>query len=278
MSDIITIAARRKAEIMLLLATVFWGWTFPVIKDAVAEVPVFAFLAVRFAISAVFMLLFSGVPSAQSLRMGGVLGLLLFAGFALQTFGLVYTSSANSAFITGFYLIWVMLAAGRNRRALLSVALAVCGLWFLTSPDAGINIGDLLTLACSLFFAWHLLVLAKLPAAASSAQLTAMQFGIVAALSFACSLIWEEGGWQWSWELIFAFALTSLGATVFAFWAQTHFQRRTTPMRAGVILLMEAVFAVLFSVAFYGETLAATALLGCALMFAAMLATVVHKH
>lgn len=263
---------------MLLLATVFWGWTFPVIKTAVSEIPVFAFLAVRFALSALFMLpLAGGVPSAKTAKTGIWLGVLLFGVFALQTFGLVYTSSANSAFITGFYLIWVMLAAARDWRALMSVLLAVCGLWFLASPDDGINIGDWLTLACSVFIAWHLLILAKLPEAASSAQLAMAQFVVVAVLSMLCSLAFEDFVWQWRGDWIFAFLLTSMGATVFAFWAQTHFQRRTTPIRAGVILVMESVFALLFAAAFYDERLTTSALIGCGLMLAAMLATIIRK-
>ncbi|MGI9337355.1 MAG: DMT family transporter [Gammaproteobacteria bacterium] len=274
--------ARRKAEWMLLMATVFWGWTFPVIKEAISEIPVFAFLAVRFALSALCMLPMAGaaggMPSMQTTKTGIWLGILLFGVFALQTWGLVYTSSANSAFITGFYLIWVMLAAARDRRALISVLLAVGGLWFLTSPaDGGINTGDWLTLGCSVFIAWHLLILSRLPEAASSAQLAAAQFAVVALLSLLCSLIWEDFRWQWRADWLFAFLLTSLGATVFAFWAQTHFQRRTTPIRAGVILVMESVFALLFAAALYKEPLTPTALIGCGLMLTAMLTTIIRK-
>lgn len=271
--------ARRKAELMLLLATVFWGWTFPVIKTAVSEIPVFAFLAVRFALSALLMLpLAGGMPTMQTAKTGIWLGVLLFAVFALQTWGLVYTSSANSAFITGFYLIWVMLAAARDIRALASVMLAVAGLWFLASPgDGGVNIGDWLTLACSVFIAWHLLALARLPEAASSAQLAMAQFVVVALLSLLCSLVWEDFRWQWRGDWIFAFLLTSVGATVFAFWAQTHFQRRTTPIRAGVILVMESVFALIFAAAFYDEEITTAALIGCTLMLAAMLMTITRK-
>ena len=160
----------------------------------------------------------------------------------------------------------------------MSILFALAGLWFLTSPgEGGINIGDWLTLGCSVFIALHLLVLAKLPAAASSAQLATIQFAVVAILSAICALILEDYDWQWRANLIFAFALTSLGATVFAFWAQTHFQRRTAPIRAGVILVMESVFAVIFSAAFYDETLTTSALIGCALMLTAMLTTVLRK-
>ncbi len=268
--------SRRNAEFALLLATVFWGWTFPVIKETVAQMPVFAFLAARFGLATLCMLPFSGLPPRRELRTGCFLGVLLFAVFALQTGGLVFTSSANSAFITGMYLVWVMLAAGRGRRAVFAVALALAGLWLLAAPDeSGMNAGDLLTLACSVFIAWHLLAIAKLPENANSAQLAAVQFAVVAALSFFASLFFEEGGgWKWNGDLLFAVLLTSLGATVFSFWAQTHFQRRTSAVRAGLIFVMESFFALLFSAAFYGEALTPRALAGGALMFAAMTATI----
>lgn len=296
-------SARATAEWMLAAATLFWGWTFPVVKDAVAHMPVFAFLAVRFALAAVLMLPLllraarrsagaAGEPaddrgegrgegggfSRRSLAAGGVLGLLLFSVFAFQTLGLERTSAAKCGFVTGLNVAWVALLSGAllrrgAARAWGATALAVGGLWLLTAPEASsFNFGDFLTLVCSLFIALHIMTLDRLGGKHSSAELAFTQFVVVALASLAASLAAEPRFFpaEWGGDLIFAFALTALGATVFSFWAQTHFQHRTTPLRAGLIFILEPAFATAFAVLFYGERLPPTAWLGAALMLGAM--------
>ena len=278
---------RAGAEWMLAAATLFWGWTFPVVKDAVEQMPVFAFLALRFALAALLMLPLlkrtrggmgvGGGISRQSLAGGGMLGILLFSVFAFQTLGLERTSAAKCGFVTGLNVAWVALLSGAllrrgAARAWAATAMAVGGLWMLTAPDSSsFNFGDFLTLICSLFIALHILALDRWGGRHSSADLAFLQFAFVALASLATSLVWEPRFFPevWSGDLIFAFALTALGATVFSFWAQTHFQHRTTPLRAGLIFILEPVFAAAFAVMFYGENLPPTAWAGAALMLGA---------
>lgn len=271
--------ARRAAEGMLLAATFFWGWTFPVMKEAVVAMPVFAFLAMRFALAGCLMTAFSRrPPPAAALPFGLSLGVALFLIFALQTWGLKYTSATNSGFITGLNVVWVLLARpGVWRKSLpqvVAVAAAVAGLWLLTSPSA-FNIGDLLTLGCSVCVAAHILMLARRCESESSADLAAIQFWTVAVFSALCSLFVDGTEWvsavSWDGQFFFALLLTAGGATVFSFWAQTHFQRRTTPLRAGLIFICEPVFAAAFAVGLYGERLPPQAWAGALLIFIAML-------
>ena len=273
-----TTPSRRVAEAMLLAATFFWGWTFPVVRDAVAEIPVFSFLFLRFSLAAGLMFaVVRRFPPPSEWRFGGALGALLFAVFAFQTWGLVHTSSANSAFITGLNVVWVLALSPGGRRAWPQAALAVCGLWLLASPSwDSFNIGDLLTLACSLFIALHLLLLARLDKGRSSGNLALVQFLAVAAASAALSAAFEPSLFpaKWSGELIFALLLTAGGATVFAFWVQTHFQRHTTAVRTGLIFICEPVFAAVFALGIYGEKIPVSALPGAALILAAMVWTV----
>lgn len=259
---------------MLLAATFFWGWTFPVVREAVADTPVFAFLALRFALAAAFMAPFvRRLPSLRAWRFGGALGAMLFLLFALQTWGLVFTSSANSAFITGLNVVWIfLLTPDGRRRAWLPLPPALAGLWLLTSPDAGaFNVGDFLTLLCSLCVAGHILLLARLDANRDSGELALIQFLVVAAASLVLSAATETPPQKWDGGLIFALLLTAGGATVFSFWVQTHFQRYTTARRAGLIFICEPLFAAVFAAGLYGETLSAAAWPGAALMLSAML-------
>jgi len=264
---------------MLVLATFFWGWTFPVVKEAVAVMPVFAFLTLRFSLAAVILFLFAGVRNGigwRDVKVGLFPGVLLFLSFAFQTMGLAHTSASKSAFITGLNVVWVAFIAARSRNAWIGVGLGVASLWVLTAPTTqATNIGDWLTLACSLFIAAHIIVLARLNQDGDSSGLAFVQFAVVAALSLPVSLWFEPALLppQWSGELVFALLLTAFGATVCAFWLQTHFQRRTTPLRAALIFILEPVFAAFFAVLFYREELPATAWAGGVLIMLAMAVT-----
>ena len=263
---------RRTAEIMLVLATLFWGWTFPVVKEAIAVMPVFAFLAVRFTLATLLMLPLTGIPKRRSLKTGILLGVLLFAAFAFQTLGLEHTSASKCAFITGLNVIWVAIATAHGARSWAAVSLGVSGLWLLTEPAGGLSVGDFLTLLCSFFIAAHILVLDRLTPNCSSGDLAIIQFAITALLCTLVSASFEDDVFPvWDGELIFALLLTAIGATVFSFWAQTHYQRHTTAVRAGVIFILEPVFAACFAVLFYGENpLSATAWIGAGAVLLAM--------
>ena len=272
---------RRRAEAMLLCATFFWGWTFPVVKDVVAQLPVFAFLFLRFTLAALLMLaIMRRLPSWAACKRSGIIGLALFLIFAFQTWGLVYTSSANSAFITGLNVVWIFFLGENNwRRALGPVLLALSGLWLLASPKfSQLNIGDVLTLITSFCVAWHILLLAKVKKTQNSADMALAQFIIVAALSLPLSIAFEPQllPEQWTTEIIFGLLLTASGATVFSFWAQTHYQRHTTALRAGLIFVCEPLFAAGFAIGLYGETMSLSALPGAGLMLAAMIWTILR--
>lgn len=261
---------------MLALATLFWGCTFPVVKDAINTMPVFVFLAIRFALAAVAMLPLTGFPRRAAIKTGTWLGVLLFFSFAFQTVGLSYTSAANCAFITGLNIVWLALLGARDRYAWTAVGLAVASLYFLTDPQQGFNLGDALTLICSLFIAAHTIALARLDNRAGSGELATVQFAVVSLLSLVGAFFSEPPLIPTAWDasIIFAFLLTVLGATVFSFWAQTHFQRYTTPLRAGLIFILEPLFATVFAVAFYDEILSESGGFGALLMLAAMVITI----
>ena len=284
------LSQRRIAEAMLMLATFFWGWTFPVIKDAVADVPVFAFLAIRFFLGAILLLPLVG-GKLRRLAPGGFavgfgLGAILFCGFALQTEGLARTSASNSAFLTGLTIVWIALLAGPlvgkkpSGRTAMCVAMSLAGLLLLTWRGAGeFNFGDALAIGCSVFFALHILGLDKWGGRHDAGALAFLQIATVSILSAIVSIAAESPPplSAFDGEIIFAFALTALGATVFAFWAQTHFQHRTTPARAGLIFILEPVFAAIFSALLYGERMGPHSLIGAILMLSAMAAAVLEK-
>ena len=218
-------------------------------------------------------------------------GVLLFLAFAFKLWPCQYIG-VRLRLYHRHDVVWVALLTEMNRRALLSATLAVVGLGLLTDPTKlsiqsgmGRNSDLYLLLVYRLAhyhprpLGRHIIILARLDDKAASTELAILQFVVIALLSLAASLGTEPRLLPESWnaQLIFAFAITTLGATIFAFWAQTHFQRRTTAMRASLIFIMEPLFAALFAVAFYGEQLAATATVGGLLIMLAMAVSVSKK-
>ena len=257
------------AEFMLATVTLFWGATFPIVKDAINEMPVMAFLWVRFAMAAVLLALIAGRTGFASLdrrgwRIGILLGTLLFLSYLFQTFGLDRTSSANAGFLTGLGVVWVPLMAGPLLKkpaafgSKIGVFLALIGLFLLTwHTPWTINFGDFLVVICSGFVALHIIGLDAFTKGYDARALTFVQIATMAVLGCFGSLVFEPVSWPqtWSSSLVFAFIVTSVFATAYAFWAMTTFQNRTTPTRAALIYTLEPVFAAIFSVWLAGDRL-----------------------
>lgn len=273
------------AEFILITVTVFWGGTFPLVKDAIREVPVMAFLWIRFALAALILLAWAGPAQVIALGSGGWLrglglGALLFLSYAFQTFGLAMTSSANTAFVTGLNVVWVPLLAGpvlgkpAAAGSRVGVVCALCGLFMLTYQQPWrLNPGDALVMVCSVFVALHILGLDAWTHGYDGRALTFVQIGTMAALALLGSAVFEPVTWprQWSPTLVWAVIICSVFATVYAFWAMTVFQKMTTPTRAALIYTLEPVFGALFSVLYAGERLSMIAWFGGALIVLGMI-------
>jgi len=277
----------------LLLVTAIWGTTFIMVKDAVVSTPVFTFLAIRFALASVAMLLLLrwprltrhlGVSSLGNpvplspLGPGILIGLFLFASYGFQTSGLQYTTPAKAAFITGLSVVIVPLLAALAWRkmpqpaALMGVLLATAGLALLSlNADLSVNRGDLLVLGCAVALALHILTTGAFAPRTDPLRLTAVQLLTVAVLSGLVALLWERPLTLPSGSVWFAAAFTGLLASTFAFGAQTVAQRFTSPTHTALIFVTEPVFAALFSWAVGRETLTARAWLGCGLILAGMM-------
>ncbi len=274
---------RLFAEFLLATVTVFWGATFPVVKEAVTLVPVLCFLWVRFALAALLLALLAGrglrTLDRRGIQRGVLLGMLLFLSYLFQTFGLEITSASNAGFLTGLNVVWVPLLAGpllgkpAAPGARAGVVLAVLGLLVLTWHwPWHLSLGDGLVVICSLFVALHILGLDSLTAGYDGRALAFVQIATMAVLGFLGSLAFEPVTWPRAWPatLVWALVITAVFATVYAFWIMTAFQRWTTPTRAALVYTLEPVFAALFAVLLAGEVLGVRALVGGALVVTGM--------
>ena len=263
---------------MLLTTTLIWGGTFGATKLLLQSgLEPMGLLTWRFGIAALaFLLIFfrriKTFLNRETLRSGLLLGLLLYAGFALQTIGLGYTSSSRSGFITALYVVMTPLLQifiGRSvpgKRVWVSVGLVTLGLWLLTSPAGGsvdgFNTGDLFTLFSALSFAFYIIALDRVGEEKDPVGLTALQLLVTALCCTIQSILtepWTSPSSGVDWSMILFLALL---ASVFTTWCQTTFQPRTTPGRAAIIYTMESVFAAIIGVGLLGEHLGVSGYVG----------------
>jgi drug/metabolite transporter (DMT)-like permease len=278
-----------KADLWLLLATFFWGVTFVAVKDAMVHTTPLAFLGTRFALAGLVLLPFcyKGLKTLDSTgwRDGVILGTFLFAGFAFQTAGLVYTTPTRSAFITGLSVILVpplsllMLKKKVGPWLYLGALLAAAGLYLLSRPEAGgFNRGDLLTACCAVCFAAEIVLVQVYTQRHGALPMLMVQVVTTVALSGALLWFLEKPSIKPSPALWLDLLVTSLLATVGALLIQFHFQKQTSATRAAVIYTLEPLFAALFSFLIFGERLNAASWLGAGMILGGMLASELGKE
>lgn len=276
-------ARRLRARAALLAATAIWGTSFVVVQKGLANLEPLHLLAFRFTLASLLLLpLLRGHWTPGLRRAGVTIGLLLFAGFVLQTYGLLWTTPSRSAFLTGLSVVLVPvvgLATGAYRPRFGPIAGTLCaaaGLWVLYRPEAGggsFNRGDALTIACAVAFAGHVVLVGRAVRRHPMAPLAVIQVLVVAALALPSLLLDPPSRQDFGGFAVPAILITGILSTALAFLAQFYAQRQLDAIEAGVILTLEPVFAALVSVALGVERWTPSLLLGGALVVAAMLLT-----
>ena len=266
------------ALLALVLVTAVWGVTFVQVKDAVALYPLFAFLAVRFWI-ATLTLAVPGLPRVRSLGRpgfvgGAFLGLLLAAGYTLQTAGLERTTVSSTGFITGMYVVLTPLIAlvlVRSRIGLSvwgGVALSTIGLAMLSGIHAGSVTGDLLVLAAAAVYSLQIVLMERYAPRYDAVAFTLVEMlaaGIaLAVVAAALGDLHLPHGWTvWG-----ALLVTGVFASALAFLVQTWAQRRTSATRTALAFTMEPVWTAFFGYTLAGDRLGLLGWGGCAVIMA----------
>jgi drug/metabolite transporter (DMT)-like permease len=274
------VAPRARAELALVGVTLLWGLSFNVVQSALADAPVWTFLALRFTLSTLVL----GVACRfRGPAVGLLPGLFLAAAYFFQTSGLLYTTPAKSAFLTAACTVLVPLGAMlvyRNRpgpHEALGVLMAMLGMGLMAFPRGApavesLNRGDLLTAACAAAFAGHILAVGHWARRVDPAGFILVQTGAVAALAWGACGVYGLGAIKWSGRLAAAVVFTALACTVAAYWVQAWAQRRTSATRTALIFSLEPVAAAATSWAVSGEVLAPRALWGALLILAGVVA------
>jgi len=265
----------------LVAVTAIWGYTFVPVQEAVAVYPLFAFLAVRFGISALVLAPFAWRP-LRTVSRGGVVaglgaGLLLATAYGLQTAGLNLTTVASTGFITGLYVVLTPLLALALFRtpvaaaAWAGVALSVAGLLLLGGVPGGSALGNALVLGNALAQSLQIVAMERFAPRYDARALTFLQMA-VACVAFAViagargELTVPHGGQVW-----YALVVTGVFAGALGYLVATWVQSRTTAARAALVFTLEAPFAALFGVLLLSERLGVAGWAGCGIMLAGIL-------
>jgi drug/metabolite transporter (DMT)-like permease len=270
-----------RALLVLVGVTAVWGVTFVQVKDAVALYPLFAFLALRFAIAGATL----AVPAAGRVRTLGrdgvrsavAAGALLGGGYALQTAGLERASVSSTGFITGMSVVltpllaFAVFRARAGAAAWLGVAVATVGLAMLAGVHGGSPVGDLLVLGGAALYALQIVLMERWAPRHDAIAFTLVEMLAACAGLLAVALARGEIRVPHGLTVWGALVVTGVFASALAFLAQMWAQRRTTATRTALAFSLEPVWAALFGVTLAGDRLGAIGWFGCAVIMGGIL-------
>ena len=272
------------SELAVVSAALMYGLTFKIVQDALTDVTPVGFIFIRFVFATMFLLPFAGHRIGRAVREPGArrrtllvacgaFGITGFLGYTFQNAGLQHTTTSNSAFITGLYVVFAPLVetvAERRRPAanvLLAVAGAVTGLFLLTGANFSLHQGDVYSLLCAFFFGWWIYLGGRY-AGFDPLVLAAGQMVVYVVL--AAPVVAIQGLGTLTRQAVLACAFTALLGSALAFWLQLWGQQRVEPSRAAVLLMCEPVAAGVVGY-LIGERIGVSGYVGAAVIFASML-------
>ena len=274
----------KLAKPMLFAAALIWGTSFFIMKNALDVMPVYYLLAIRFTAGAVLLSLVCWKKwkdfTADYLWRGAIIGGCLFLAYAVQTFGLSYTTPSKNAFLTAVYcvivpfLYWAVMKRRPDRYNIAAALLCVSGVGLVSlNGDLSVNIGDALTLICAFFYAAHIVAVAKVSPGKDIYLLTIFQFGFAAVYSWCFGILNETFPVEAITDpaVFLPLAYLCIMATTVALLFQNVGQIWSDPASASVILSLESVFGVICSVIFYGDQVTVPMAIGFVLIFVAVL-------
>lgn len=278
---------------LLFLTAFIWGTAFVAQSVGMDHIGPFTFNAVRSLVGGLALipviLVFNRRKSParrqteranrKVLLLGGVCcGLALGVASCLQQVGMQYTTVGKAGFLTALYIVIVPILGLFFRRKAgaklwVSVAIAIVGLYLLCmSGSLRLQLGDFLVLLCALAFSVHIMVIDHFTTQVDGVQMSCIQFFVAAAFSAVCMLFTEgvpdPGAVAISWvPILYAGVLSSgVGYTL-----QIVGQKGVNPTAASLVLSLESVISVLAGWVILGQSMSPREILGCVLMFCAIL-------
>ena len=282
---------RLKADITLLVVSIIWGSAFVAQRVAGQLGSVYLFNGARYLLAAVVVLPLAlrvsrnvadpakggAIPTYSQYKWMLIAGFFLFAASALQQAGMLYTTAGNAGFITSLYVVLVpivLFIIWRERfhwMAVVAVVLAGVGAFLLsTGGRFQVQKGDALELIGALFWTFHVILIGKYATGFESMSFSVGQLFVCGILNLGIGFL-VEPMITFNRPLLFAIAYTALFSLGLCYTLQVWAQKHTPPADAALILSLESVFSVLSGWLLLNERLVVVQVIGCALIFVAVL-------
>ena len=283
-----------KNSLILLLTATIWGIAFVAQSVGMDYVGAFTFNSVRSIIGSVVLipvvlvLRSRKLPASLSpeekrrnrktLISGGIAcGICLFLASNFQQFGIKYTTVGKAGFITACYIVIVPILGLFLKKKCspyiwAAVAMALAGLYLLCIKEGfSIGMGDILVMICALLFSFHILVIDYYSPKVDGVAMSCIQFLVCGVLSGIPALLLEEprlSSILAAWQPILYAGVMSCGV---AYTLQIVGQKNMNPTVASLILSLESCISVLAGWVILHQSLSRREILGCVIMFAAII-------
>lgn len=270
-------------RLALFATALIWGTSFVIMKGTLDRIGALWVLALRFSIATLLLMLFSlkklRLMSKSALKGSILMGICLAVAYIIQTYGLVYTTPGKNAFLTATYCVLVpFMAWGIYRRKpgtanIIAALLCISGIGFvsLSSGFHDVNIGDILTLGCGVFYALQIIMMEQYGPESDALSISTVQFAAAAVVCWIGALLFEKapaGVEASAWANI---AYLSVMCTAVCFFLQAWGMKYTPSAPAAVIQTFESVFGALISVLFFDEPMTLKLFTGFTLIFVSVI-------
>lgn len=270
------------AKAALFGAALIWGSSFLIVKNSMDAMQPHTLIAMRFTIgclllSIIFHKRLKKINKEYFIK-GGIIGTFLFLGYSLQTIGITDTTPGKNAFLTAIYcvivpfLFWAVDKKKPDAFNIIAAFTSVVGIGLVSlSGNFTIRMGDSITLLGGIAYAAQVVAIAKFAKEKDPILLTIIQFGYTAVYAWIVSLLFEDFPRQLNSQTFFGLLYLAVFATAVAILFQNIGQKYTNPAPAAIIMSLESVFGVLFSVIFYHEQITLKLFFGFLLIFIAVI-------
>ncbi len=270
------------SKLALLLATLIWGSTFFIMEGTIQNIGIFSLLALRFTIAALilFVILIKKLHliNRDYILRGFLMGLFVIAAYIFQTYGLADegTTPGKNAFLTATYcvivpfLAWALKGPRPDRYNICAALMCIFGITLISvngNDFTSVCRGDLLTLLGGIFFSFHMVSVSFFAKGRDILILTMLQFFFAGIIAWAGALTLETFPSYIPPASIGAILYLTVMATCLCYILQNVGQKYTSPATSALILSLEAVFGVLFSVIFTSEVITMRLLIGFIIVF-----------
>lgn len=280
--------AKYIAYLELLFVSFMWGVSTILLKMYIDKIPPFHLLLGRFFIASLTLFLFSPKKilsiKKDDIKIGFILGFLIFAVYALYILGLERTSASKSGFLAALSVLFIpILESFLKKRmptfwTIICVVSSIFGLYLISGMNGGsLNFGDILVIICTFIYTIYIIILDRYGYDKDNYILSFIQLLIVTISSLFFSIIFESLNFTLLEENIFVIIIIGVFSTGLTTYLQTKAQKVASPESVGIILLGEPLFTLILAYIFLHETILLRGLIGSGLIILSLVIAIIKK-